>query len=300
MNKGDKVGIVCCSNGQRQGEKEKIDRLEQTLLQVGLIPVFSDCIYGRNSVFSGSGKERADCLMDFYRDSSIKAIFDISGGDLANEVLPYLDYDLIGQSRKLFWGYSDLTTVLNAVYAMTGRPSALYQIKNLIYEEARTQIPDFSASVFDNTKALFSFRYRFVRQTAMQGVVVGGNIRCLLKLAGTRYWPDMHSKILLLESLSGTVPQMTTYLNQLQQIGVFDEINGVLLGTFTEFEKKDCCPSITELVQNYTKAALPIAKTDQIGHGADSKAILIGKEITLSPPSSDNRYVLRHIYRPDG
>lgn len=34
----------------------------------------------------------------------------------------------------------------------------------------------------------------------MQGIVVGGNIRCLLKLAGTEYWPDMNGKILLLES----------------------------------------------------------------------------------------------------
>ncbi len=34
----------------------------------------------------------------------------------------------------------------------------------------------------------------------MDGIVVGGNIRCLLKLAGTPYWPDMREKILLLES----------------------------------------------------------------------------------------------------
>ena len=32
----------------------------------------------------------------------------------------------------------------------------------------------------------------------MEGIVVGGNIRCLLKLAGTPYWPDMREKILLL------------------------------------------------------------------------------------------------------
>ena len=37
----------------------------------------------------------------------------------------------------------------------------------------------------------------------MEGIVVGGNIRCLLKLAGTPYWPDMREKILLLESFGG-------------------------------------------------------------------------------------------------
>lgn len=286
MEKGDRVGIVCCSDGLQQSAKEKIDCLEQTLLQMGLVPVFSDCIYERDSVFSGSGKERADCLMDFYRDSSIRAIFDISGGDLANEVLPYLDYDLIGQSRKLFWGYSDLTTVLNAIYAMTGRPSVLYQIKNLIYRDSRTQVPAFSAAAFDNAGDLFSFRCQFIRHTDMQGIVVGGNIRCLLKLAGTKYWPDMHSKILLLESFTGTAARMTAYLNQLQQIGAFEEINGILLGTFTEMEEKKYRPSIIELVQKYANPSLPIARTDQIGHGTDSKAILIGKELFLRASSS--------------
>ncbi len=28
----------------------------------------------------------------------------------------------------------------------------------------------------------------------MEGIVVGGNIRCLLKLAGTPYWPDMRGE----------------------------------------------------------------------------------------------------------
>ena len=41
---------------------------------------------------------------------------------------------------------------------------------------------------------------KFLQGSKMQGIVVGGNIRCLLKLAGTEYWPDMNGKILLLES----------------------------------------------------------------------------------------------------
>lgn len=81
--------------------------------------------------------------MKFYRDDEIKGIFDISGGDVANGILPYLDYEIIANTSKMFWGYSDLTTVINAIYKKTGKASVLYQIRNLIYDNKEKQIADF-------------------------------------------------------------------------------------------------------------------------------------------------------------
>ena len=133
LKHGDKIGIVCCSNGQKKSNTEKIQRLEKTLTDIGFNPVFADYIYEKENVFSGTAKERAEALMEFYKDEGIKGIFDISGGDIANGILPYLDYEVIANSAKLFWGYSDLTTILNAIYTKTGKPSVLYQIRNLIY-----------------------------------------------------------------------------------------------------------------------------------------------------------------------
>lgn len=279
MKKGSKVAIVGCSNGQPQNNYEKLNRLYDTLSELGLTPMFGDCIYEKESVFSGTGEERANVLMDFYRDREIQAIFDISGGDIANEVLPYLDYEQIAESDAVFWGYSDLTTVINAIYAKTGKKSVLYQVRNLISKDAPEQIANFSASLFLGTPDLFSFHYEMIQKESMQGILAGGNIRCLLKLAGTEYWPDMKGKILLLESLGGLVPQMTAYLNQLKQIGVFEQINGILLGTFTKMEEEEAIPTMIELVKRYAGTELPIAKTAEIGHGTNAKGIVIGQEM---------------------
>ena len=90
MEKNNKVAVVCCSNGQSSNYRDKIKHLKDTLAQIGLVPVFSDFIYEKDSVFSGTGEERAKCLMEFYQNDEIKAIYDISGGDIANEILPYL------------------------------------------------------------------------------------------------------------------------------------------------------------------------------------------------------------------
>ena len=40
---------------------------------------------------------------------------------MANEVLTDLDFEMISASDKIFFGYSDLTTVINAIYTKTGK-----------------------------------------------------------------------------------------------------------------------------------------------------------------------------------
>lgn len=281
MRAGDRIGIVCCSNGQKRSSMEKIKYLEGTLLKMGFQVSFSDCIYEKEDVFSGTAKERAQALMKFYMDDEIKGIFDISGGDIANGILPYLDYNFIADSSKIFWGYSDLTTVLNAIYAKTGKASVLYQIRNLIYDEKEAQIENFQNTVINGRNDLFQIKYRFIQQNEMHGIVVGGNIRCFLKLAGTEFMPDLEGKILLLESYNGMVPQIETYLCQLQQLGAFEKTAGILLGTFTQMQSEKCVPTVETLVRRIAGKNLPIAVTEDIGHGTASKGIVIGRELSL-------------------
>ena len=273
---GDKIGIVCCSNGWEKRKEAKFRRLQEILLGMHLVPVISPYIFERGSVESGSAVERAQALMDFYRDDSVKGIFDISGGDIANGILPYLDYEAIAACDKMFWGYSDLTTVINAIYTKTGRPSALYQICNFMYDHTEEQQENFKNAVFGNRETLFQFPYTFLQGTTMKGVVVGGKVRCFLKLAGTPYFPELTDKILVLESLGGTVPQMLTYFSQLQQLGAFKQVRGILLGTFTQMEQEKCMPDVWTLLKKFLDPGLPVAKTAFVGHGTDSRAVLVG------------------------
>lgn len=276
-----KIGIVCCSNGQKKESRETLGYLESTLRGIGLQPVFSDYIYETDGISSGTAQERAQALMDFYMDDGIEAIFDISGGDLANGVLPYLDYEAIANSTKAFWGYSDLTTVINAIYAKTGKASVLYQVRNLVYAHKERQLRDFTNTFLNHGKDLFNIQYHFIQQEEMRGTVIGGNIRCLLKLAGTEYMPDFTGKILLLESRSGTAAQMEAYLCQLEQLGAFRKVSGILLGTFTQMEAERCQPPIEALVQKFAGEGLPIAATKEIGHGTDAKGMPVGLPIYI-------------------
>lgn len=280
LQKGDTVALVACSNGFARTSQDKMRKLKQALEDMGLFVCISPYLYEKDGLISGTAKQKAAALMAFYEDTKVKAIFDISGGDLANEVLSYLDYDKITKHKKPFFGYSDVTTVINSIYTKTGEKGYLYQIRNLVGTHKETQQRQFKETFFDDQTTLYQFPYRFVQGEEIDGEVVGGNIRCLLKLAGTPYLPDFQDKILFLESLNGTVAQMTTYLNQYKQIGVFEKVKGIILGNFTKMEESSASPTMEQLVVDILdNEAMPVVKTYQIGHGHDSKCIVIGENI---------------------
>ncbi len=274
-----KVGISSCSNGHKREWKDQVDELVETLGSFGIEAVLSPHLYSVKDDYCASDRERAKDLMDFYRDDNIDAIYDVSGGDLANGVLDYLDYDIIAGTGKTYWGYSDLTTVINAIYTKSGKSSVLYQIKNLVWDYKDLQRERFKDYLAGNEKALFDIKYDYLQGDKLSGLVLGGNIRCFLKLAGTAYWPDLKDRILLLESLGGTRGQIATLFNQLDQMGVFGKISGIILGTFTRYEEEVSDLSVYDLLKMHISPDLPVVKTNEIGHGKDSKAIKIGAEM---------------------
>lgn len=275
------VAIISCSNGLQESARPTLDKLLKIFSSLGLNVVLSSTIYVKDyGLSSGSGKERGEELMNLYKDSSIDAIFDVSGGDLSNEVLEYIDFDVIKNNPKPFIGYSDLSVILNSIYSQSGAPSYLYQVRHIVTNEEN--LNRFTNFIKGLNNDLFNFKYNWIQGKSMEGIVIGGNIRCTLKLAGTKYMPDFKGKILLLESLGGDVAKMRTFLTQLKLMGAFKEINGIILGTFTEMEKNNYNPTIEELVKEIVNDKnMPIVKTKELGHGNDSKCIVIGKEIKL-------------------
>lgn len=276
LDKGDSVGITACSNTLSSTYEDTIKELDYSLYDVGLTMADCSYIYGERSADA-----KAEQLNALYANPDIKAIFDVSGGDAANELLPYLDYDLIKSSDKIFHGYSDLTTIINAIYAKTDKVGCLYDVRNLIFEYRERQMADFVMTIMNDEDDLWNIDCEFVQGERMKGIVVGGNARCFLKLAGTEYMPSLKHKILLLESRSGNAVKVRSYFIQLAQMGVFKEVSGVLLGTFLEMEKEGVISAADMLKEICGDKNLPIAITNDVGHRSDSKAVYIGRELDL-------------------
>ena len=277
LQKGDKIGLVSCSNGYDLNKKNDISNLVNLLSRMNLKVALSNSLYKDINNNTHEPINRAQDIMKMYLDKDIKAIFDISGGDLANELLEILDFDLITNNSKPFFGYSDLTVILNSIYKKTNTPSYNYQIRNLVRDNTNTQVMNFSNTLLEGKNDLYNFKYYWVNGNQMEGIVVGGNIRCLLKLAGTEYMPNFNEKLLFLEAFSGDINKIATYIAQLNQLGAFNKIKGLILGEFTEYEKNKNNIKIEDLIKDKIKSNIPIIKTEELGHSSNSKAIPIGK-----------------------
>ena len=155
----------------------------------------------------------------------------------------------------------------------------LYQLLNII-ENENIRI-SFENTFLKKKNSLFDVNWRFLQGTKIEGELVGGNIRCFLKLAGTEYFPKVENKVLFIEGLGTSIEGLLTHLAQLKQLGVFDKISGLLIGTFTKIEKEFSVDEIFKIVKSYVQSSLPIAKTQEVGHAKDSKVLKLGEKINI-------------------
>ena len=136
---GDAIGFISCSNGLTNNDRslEMVSSLSRKLKDdFGLETVMSDVLFlDKETQQTEAPASRAGALLSLYSDASVKAIFDLSGGDLANEILPYLDFEIIKKNPKPYFGYSDNSVIVNAIQAKTGIQNILYNPKVLVSRE---------------------------------------------------------------------------------------------------------------------------------------------------------------------
>lgn len=273
LKRGDTIALVGCSNGLPIAKGEQLETLAQLLMQEFGLTVLQQpsCLVDADTHETLPATQRAAQLMACYHDERVRCIFDVSGGDLANQVLPLLDYDSIKRYPKPFVGWSDVTTVLNALYCRADAIGFVYQIRHLFGTDATNQ-KQYVQSVFFEGQ-----RCDIPERPVPDAPAVGGNLRCLLKLAGTPYWPDMQGKVLLLEGLSGNWERVLSYLEQLTQLNVWQQVAGVALGRFSELAESHQTERLYHWLQHIiNNEAIVVSVTDALGHQDTAKPFQIG------------------------
>ena len=164
--------------------------------------------------------------------------------------------------------------------SQTNEVNYLYQILNIIES---TEIRDsFENTFMKNEQTLLDVKWKFLQGSSVEGEVIGGNIRMFSKIMQvTRLFPEVENKILFIEGLGTSIEGLATHLAQLKQIGVFDKISGLLIGTFTKIEKEFSVEELFELVKEYIPEHLPVVKTSEVGHAKDSKVLGISGMINM-------------------
>lgn len=208
-----------------------------------------------------------------------KVVLDLSGGNYANEVLELLIPALPESPFPTIMGYSDLTSVLVPIAAQ--RPTIWYQARHATYPTGRTEaFFDLLAGRNQQLLEPHAYQLRGLRHP-VEGVLIGGNLRCLLKLAGTPYFPDLRSKILFLEARSSDPATLIPQLAQLQHMRVLEQARALLLGTFTTFEKHHDLAELLRIFNRFVPKHLAIFRSDELGHAPHTAGVALGARYRL-------------------
>ena len=179
---GDTVGLI---NPASPIKPEDIIEVRKTLAALGLKVKLGAHLLDRYGDLAGKDFDRAADVNAMFADSSVQAILTARGGWGCNRILPLLDYDLIRSQPKIIMGYSDITSLLLAIYARSGvvtfhgpvgtstwNPFTVDYVKRILFkgEMLTLQNPTHSS---DN---LTQIRVEAIAQGKAQGILVGGNL----------------------------------------------------------------------------------------------------------------------------
>ena len=118
---GDEIRIIAPSKSIKNKQDELILLSKQTLENMGFKVTFGKNVTKTREYYeSATVKERVEDLEEAFLDKNVKAILCARGGFSVNQILEYINYDLIKANPKIICGFSDITALANSIYAKTG------------------------------------------------------------------------------------------------------------------------------------------------------------------------------------
>ncbi|NQP55216.1 LD-carboxypeptidase [Streptococcus suis] len=222
LKKGDHIRVVSPSSSiESIGGFEANVAAKKKLEALGFRLSFSEHYFENDMFDSAPIASRVADLEAAFADESVDAILTTIGGFNCNELLPYLNFDLIARNPKIFCGYSDTTALLNAIYAKTGMQTYMgpsyssfkmregqdYQTQawlNAVTQDSFTLEPseEWSSDAWyipDAPRTFFPTEWKVYNPGQASGVAIGGNISTLNLLTGTEFAPRPDKYVLFLE-----------------------------------------------------------------------------------------------------
>lgn len=278
LKKGDTIGVIAPSNYIEKDDLEYINASIALMEASGFKVKFGKYVFEDTLGYGTSPEKRAADINWAFKDDEVKAVMCVKGGEDSNTTLDYIDYEMIKKHPKIICGFSDNTSILNAIHEKTGLVT--YHgptFKSLTSWETGYAYKQFIKTFVENTESLImgepEDEYTTIQAGQATGELVGGNLSLFTKLVCGKYAVNVQDKILFLEELGfEAAPEMVnSNIYYLKQNGVFDRIAGLWIGNYEHPSKV----SIEKIIKNAIgdEYKFPIIKSDNFGH-IDKKIII--------------------------
>jgi muramoyltetrapeptide carboxypeptidase len=313
LSRGDTLGVFSPSVPATQFAPLRSARAHLFLQKNGF-RVRKGTLYGKTDGYrSGTIEERANELNEFLRDPTVRCIMSAIGGSNSNSLLPYLDYEAFRKDPKVIVGYSDATAILLALYAKTGIPVfygpafvASFGEFPPFVEETYAHFHSMTQAGASHPKPL-SFptewtdemipweeqdtakvgrknSVEFQGSGTFSGRLMGGNLHTLGGIWGSPYMPEIkEGDILLIEDSLKTIATVERGFAFLRANGVFDRVQGVLLGKHELFDDQGTGREPVDVLREVLNGRdMPIVKDFDCCHTHPMLTLPIGADIQVN------------------
>ena len=225
LKKGDEIRVIAPSRSMSILNDDIIKSAKTRLEKMGFKITFGKNVSKSidDNYKCASIDDRVQDLHEAFSDKNVKAILTVIGGFNVNQILDYIDYELIKENPKILCGFSDITALSNAIYTKTGLVtysgphfSSFGMKKGLEYTQEcfeKMFLKD-EAILIKNSQEWSNDSWfkdqenrifiknegmKIINKGEAEGTIIGGNLCTLNLLQGTEYMPDLENSILFIE-----------------------------------------------------------------------------------------------------
>jgi muramoyltetrapeptide carboxypeptidase len=246
--------------------------------------VHDERLFARTGFLAGSDDERRAELQRALDDPDIKAVFCARGGYGLMRILPSLDPTAFARAPKPIVGFSDVTA-LHAWAAHAGAATVhgpvVTQLGELPPEDAQSLFALLESA--EPPPPAEGLR-KLAGAGQVEGVLMGGNLELVSRLAGTPWQVDLNGAILLLEEVGERPYRIDRALTQLELAGALHGLRGVVLGDLLKCQEPPDHPSPTAeqvVTERLGRLGVPVLGGLPVGHGARNRAVPLGIPVAL-------------------
>lgn len=307
LKPGDQIRVIAPSRSMVILKEEQIKIATERLNKLRFIVTFGKNVEAHDDFFSSSIEERVEDLHDAFRNPDVKGILTVIGGYNANQILKYLDYDLIRANPKIFCGYSDITALNAAIYQKTGlinysgphfssfgvKHGFEYTLDSFLHavtNDAPYEIEP-SSHWSDDEWYLNQEDRTFVEQDGYlvlqegraEGTLIGGNLCTLNLLQGTEFMPSLKGAILFIEDdYESHALTFDRDLQSLLHLPDAKDIKAILIGRFQK-DSHVTEEALRKIIATKKELSnIPIVANVNFGHVQPYATIPIGAHAMIS------------------
>lgn len=308
LKAGDEIRVIAPAKSFKQSFTEEMKALAiKRLGSLGLRVSFGKYVNEVNEFESTTVEHRLEDLDDAFRDQNIKAILTVLGGTTSNQLLKFLDYEMIKNNPKILCGLSDITSLANAIHTKTGLVT--YSGPHFTLFGANKQV-DYTIDYFrkcffsediikiepsdlfcDNRwdkEEIKNEGYWIINDGEAKGKIIGGNLITLNLLQGSEYMPDLSNSILFIEDNNKeSIRAVENHLQSLIHQPSFSKVKGIMFGRF-QIGTKMTKELLTKIIK--TKKELdnmPVIANLDFGHTTPMITFPIGGECKIRTEDQD-------------